>query len=304
MNHPINILLVSDGTNTITQSRELALRLTKAANISVINRDDVTEATLTQFPDLAIGVGFNVTEALVKIKGLSCNKTKIAIILDPLTYYEKFDFIILPSYEPYKVTGNIIRTTGLINFVNRPYMNLQKMAYDTNDKYRFLRRRKLKYPFLTTIIGGRHTGGNIDIEDTKIITKEINRIVLKTGGSALITTSPRTEPHVSETLEQNLDVPYFIYDYKLRETENPYGIFLALADRIIVTGESVRMMSESCSTGKPVNIYRPRQYGFQYEPLVNEMINGGYAAELGDDTPHPNKLDEAGRVAEIIKRSL
>jgi mitochondrial fission protein ELM1 len=334
-----SICIVSDGTDSLTQSRELALRLTTPDHITKIYKDEgfdnisplisvssraeprdltykldsstsfprkrvhSTQNDKFVLPRLAIGVGFNVTETLVKLKQQSGGKTKIAIILDPLSHYEQFDFIILPSYEPYKITGsNVIRTTGLINFVNTKYLNLQKMEYDTHEKYKFLRVKKLKPPFLTVTIGGRHTGGNISAEDTKILAKKINELVLASGGTALITTSHRTEPVVSEVLEDNLDIPYFLYDYKKRESENPYGVFLALASEIIVTGESVRMMSEACSSGKAVRIYRPLEYGFQYKPLIDELIKDSYALEFNSPPPvHLTKLDEAGRVAQIIK---
>jgi mitochondrial fission protein ELM1 len=297
------IFVVSDGTDSITQSYQLALRLTSPENITKIYKDDTTSSP---YLELAIGVGFNVTEQLVNIKQQSGGKTKIAIILDPLAHYDKFDFIILPSYEPYKVTGNVLRTTGLINFVNDEYLAAQKAEFQTHPKYEFLRKANLKPPFLTVVIGGRHTGGNIDVEDTKIIADKINQLVSSSNGTALITTSKRTELAVSETLKQNLKVPYFLYDYKLRETENPYGVFLALADEIIVTGESVRMMSECCSTGKPVRIYRPRKYGFQYAPLGDEFINAGHAFEFNSAPPLPRaqKLDEAVRIAAIISKSL
>ncbi len=299
----LKICIVSDGTDTIMQSREVAARLSPEGNITKIYKDE----TITEnFPDLAIGVGFNVTDALVSIKNNSKGKTKIAVMLDPLKNYEDFDFIILPAYEPYKIkTNNVIRTTGLINFVNQNYIEAQKYEYQNHPKYKFLRNiNTLKPPFLSVIIGGRHTGGTIDEYDTENIATRINEIVSASGGSALITTSRRSEVHVPEILRQELKVPYFLYDYKTRNTENPYGVFLALADEIIVTGESVRMLSETCSVGKPVRIYCPRAYGFQYKPLIDDLLKGGHASDFIGPLTGTKKLDEAGRVADIIRKGL
>jgi mitochondrial fission protein ELM1 len=299
----INICIVSDGTDSLIQSREVAARLSPEGNITKIYKDE----TLTDnFPDLAIGVGFNVTEALVSIKQNSKGKTKIAVILDPLKSYEDFDFIILPAYEPYKIKGdNVIRTTGLINFVNDNYLAAQKFDLENHPKFKFLRDMNLKPPFVTVVIGGRHTGGNIDEFDVENIAGKINEIVSINGGTALITTSKRSETLVPEVLRRELKVPYFLYDYKTRNTENPYGVFLALANEILVTGESVRMLSETCSTGKPVRIYCPRAYGFQYKPLIDELISQGNAFDFSGHTPNViNKLDEAGRVAAIIRNKL
>jgi mitochondrial fission protein ELM1 len=305
----MKIWIVSDGTDSIVQSYELAKNLASADNIYKIYKDEFNpnlDELGGNYPDLAIGVGFNVADILVNIKEKSLGKTKIAIILDPLKYYEKFDFIILPSYEPYKVQGNVIWTVGLLNFVNEKFISENLLEYKNFEKYKFLRDKNLKSPFLTAIIGGRHTGGNVDDKDAEIIANKINELVLVSGGTALISTSRRTEVSTTETLKNKIKVPAIFYDYKSRQFENPYGVFLALADEIMVTGESVRMMSECCSTGKKVRIYRPQNYGFQYDSLINEFINNGYALEFGDENfnTKTKKLDEASRVAGLILEKL
>ncbi len=299
-----NIWVISDGTDSITQSMQLALNLTSATNIRKIYKDD--GHIQAPYPDLAIGVGFNVTDTLLDIKAKSGGVSKIAIILDPLKEYEKFDFIILPNYEPYKITGsNVIRTTGLMNFVNAQYQVQMLDEYNNAEKFRYLRELKLQPPFLTVVIGGHHTGGNISADDALKITDKINHIIRKNGGTALITTSRRTEVQVPEIIKQNITVPHFIYDYKKREYENPYGVFLSLAHEIIVTGESVRMMSECCSTNKKIRIFRPEKYGFQYAPLIDELIAKGHAVEFDNDAEFtPNHLNEARSIADIILRSV
>lgn len=305
----MKVWIVSDGTDSIVQSYELAKNLAPADSIYKIYKDEYNP-NLTElggsYPDIAIGVGFNVADILVEIKNQSEGKTKIAIILDPLKYYDKFDYIILPSYEPYKVQGNIIWCSGLINFVNEKYLSERLIEYKSFEKYRFIREKNLKPPFLTAIIGGRHTGGNIDVEDAEIIAEKINNIISERSGTALISTSRRTEISTSETLKNKIKVPHLFYDYKSRMFENPYAVFLALADEIIVTGDSVRMMSECCSVGKKVRIYRPKKYGFQYESLINEFIKNKNAVDFFSETIDfkPNKLDEAARIAEVIRKDL
>jgi mitochondrial fission protein ELM1 len=301
----MKIWIVSDGTDSLVQSFELAKHLTSSSNIYKIYKDDnylELLASASDKPDLCIGVGFNVADALVEIKVVSNNKTKIAIILDPLKHYEKFDYIILPSYEPYKVQGNVIWCSGLINFVNENYLNEKLIEYRSFEKYSYLREMNLKPPFVTAIIGGRHTGGNVDEEDAKNIANKINDIVSSKGGTALISSSRRTEIKTMQALQENIKVPALFYDYKSRQFENPYGVFLALADEIIVTGESVRMMSECCSTGKKVRIYRPNQFGFQYESLIHEFISNDNALEFNDGRQdfNPKKFCEAERIANLI----
>lgn len=300
---PLKVLIVSDGTDTIVQSRELTKNITNKKYIFEFNRLEANSTKIIH--DLAIGVGYNVTDTLLGIKERSNGKTKIAIILDPLKNYADFDFIILPSYEPYNInTSNIIKSTGLINFVNERY--LKNYARKNKKKFAFIEKLNLPKPYVSVIIGGKHTGGNISEEDIKVIMDRVNEIVLQKGGSALISTSRRTEKICSEAIRKNIKAPYFLYDYSVRDNENPYSYFLAISDEIIVTGESVRMMSEACSSGKNVRIYKPIQYGFQYKSLIDELINNNNAVDLMDknfDTKNfkTSALDEAKRIGNLLQ---
>ncbi len=299
----LNIAIVSDGTDTIVQSRELAKNITTEKNIFEFNRLEANSKKIEY--DLAIGVGYNVTDTLLGIKERSKGKTKIAIILDPLKNHTDFDFIILPSYEPYSInTNNIIKTTALINYINQNY--LKNYARKNRKKFAFIEKLNLPKPYISVIIGGKHTGGNITEEDIKIMMDRVNEIVSKKGGSALISTSRRTEKICSEAIRKNIKVPYFLYDYSVRDSENPYSYFLAISEEIIVTGESVRMMSEACSSGKNVRIYKPILYGFQYKSLIEELFQNNYAVDLLDKNFDSREfktstLNEAQRIGEIIK---
>ena len=65
------------------------------------------------------------------------------------------------------------------------------------------------------------------------------------GGSLAVTTSRRTGKQNEAILREGLNgVPLLFWDGK---GENPYLGFLALADAIVVTDNSVSMVSEACA---------------------------------------------------------
>ncbi|MGA7544485.1 MAG: ELM1/GtrOC1 family putative glycosyltransferase, partial [Methyloceanibacter sp.] len=47
------------------------------------------------------------------------------------------------------------------------------------------------------------------------------------------------------------DVPHYVWDGM---GENPYHAFLAAADAVVVTGDSVNMVTEAAGAGKPVYV--------------------------------------------------
>src|SRR3546814_5078500 len=68
----------------------------------------------------------------------------------------------------------------------------------------------------------------------------------------MITPSRRTGARNEEILRRGLaGLPAEIWD---GSGENPYFGILGLADHVIVTGDSVNMVSEAASTGKPVHV--------------------------------------------------
>ena len=50
-------------------------------------------------------------------------------------------------------------------------------------------------------------------------------------------------------------VPHRLYRWRPDDPDNPYLGFLALADRIIVTSDSMSMLVEATATGKPVFVF-------------------------------------------------
>jgi mitochondrial fission protein ELM1 len=75
------------------------------------------------------------------------------------------------------------------------------------------------------------------------------------GGSLLATTSARTGPAALTALRQAIDRPCHLHLWRKDAPDNPYFGYLALADALIVTGDSISMLTEACATGKPVHIF-------------------------------------------------
>jgi hypothetical protein len=91
-----------------------------------------------------------------------------------------------------------------------------------------------------------------------------------------------------------------------RTGENPYVGALALADRFVVTGDSVSMVSEALATDKPVEVFagqmRKRHVGF-----VEALIAKGHARWFdGEPTPATARkpIDTTAEAAAAVKRLL
>jgi mitochondrial fission protein ELM1 len=121
----------------------------------------------------------------------------------------------------------------------------------------------------------------------------------------LASSSRRTGSEATEALAAGLS-PVLNIVYRWGEPgENPYVGFLASADAIIVTADSVSMISEALATTVPVFIALPEVADRRKRKFLETLYEGGHARPLGDDiSPWPRQpLDETGRMAaEIMRR--
>ena len=150
------------------------------------------------------------------------------------------------------------------------------------------------------------SGVNIDEHIVNVVNtnaegfaNEVLKLKNEIGGSILITDSRRTGEQAREKIMSMLkDIPAYTYLFG-EEKENPYMGYLACADNIIVSGDSVSMTCDACGTGKPVYIYTgfewltPKQMRF-----VQSLYDNGYAVPCIS----PKKLDfEGGKCLNVAE---
>ena len=129
-----------------------------------------------------------------------------------------------------------------------------------------------------------------------------SRMAELAGGSLLVSTSRRTGSAAAKALVDGITVPARVF-YWGDEGENPYSGYLACADAVIVTGESMSMCSEACAVPVPVYIYAPDALiTDKHRRLHEELFEAGYARRLEgnlEDWSHP-RLNAATEIAQAI----
>lgn len=86
---------------------------------------------------------------------------------------------------------------------------------------------------------------------TADIANKLAKQLAALDASLMITVSRRTGKENEAILREALNDKEHCFFWD-GTGENPYFAMLALADHIIVTGDSASMLSEACTTGKPV----------------------------------------------------
>lgn len=117
----------------------------------------------------------------------------------------------------------------------------------------------LARPVTAVLVGGTAAPERLDGDAAAGLARDLLAHKQKAGGTLLVVTSPRTGEAAGSALARAIRAPHIVHLWRKNE-DNPYRRFLALADEIIVTSDSVSMVADALATRKDVSVYRlPRR---------------------------------------------
>jgi mitochondrial fission protein ELM1 len=199
------------------------------------------------WPDLVIATGrHSVAAALfVRTQSINAGRPALAVQLqDPVISPRNFDLVVVPRHDELE-GANVVSTRGALHRVTPE--RLHESAAFWAPRFAHLRR-----PYIAVLIGGSNAAYRFGAPEMKLLAEQLARAASGLKASLLITPSRRTGEESLRILRSALRAsPHFIWD---GEGENPYFGLLALADFIVVTADSVNMVSEAAVTGKPVYV--------------------------------------------------
>src|SRR5271166_3704104 len=195
------------------------------------------------WPDLVVGCGRNTVIPALAVRRASDGRAILAQVQDPRVRRSDFDLLVVPEHD---------RLRGPQVIVSRGAMHRVTPARLAAERRRFPALGAMPRPILAVLLGGSNKAYRLTLSRLGEITDAIARILRDTGGSALVTPSRRTGDEGLKLMQDRFaGLSAAIWD---GAGDNPYFAYLALADAILVTADSVSMISEAAATGKPVHI--------------------------------------------------
>ena len=164
-------------------------------------------------------------------------------IQNPVIDPSRFDLVVVPRHDT--LSGkNVMTTRGSLHRVTPEMLK--------REAEKFLPQiAQLPSPRIAVLIGGSNAVYSLTPREMKTLAAQLAAIA-KRDGSLMITPSRRTGAENMSILQDALrGTNSYIWD---GQGDNPYYGMLGLADAILVTCDSVNMVSEACSTGKPVMV--------------------------------------------------
>jgi len=118
-------------------------------------------------------------------------------------------------------------------------------------------------PRIAVLVGGLTKAVRFDAGTAAKLARDLRDLQASEGGSLIVLTSRRTPAAVVAVLERDLPAGTTLYKWNAAGGPNPYRALLGLADRFVVTSDSLSMQMEIACLGRPLAIYRlPQSMSF------------------------------------------
>jgi mitochondrial fission protein ELM1 len=240
------------------------------------------------WPDVILTIGRRPSMAALWIQEQSGGHSRIILLGRPKKWIARFDLVIVPGQYQVPQRPNVLQ-------LNLPLMRPNEAAVAAAAEQWKVRLGQLQRPLTALFVGGQTKPFRFDAGAAAELVEGARRARDDSGGTLYISTSRRTPAEVTAALRRYQDEATRLYCWDPDHPEdNPYLALLGLADRFIVTGDSVSMMVEVARRGKPLAIF----------PLPYQRdIATRLRLRLAAATQQAARIRGAGRIAASLARS-
>lgn len=228
------------------------------------------------------------------------NQSKIIQIMNPNYGFSNFDLIILPKHDNIKERSNILTTIGSLTKIDEENLENEKIKF-TKIFAEFPNKK------IVTLIGGNTKKTKFCKESAKKLATSLSVIAQNMNCHLIVLTSRRTPKEIAQIFQNHLDKNSIFFDYEKHKNNNPYLASLAFGDFFVVTGDSVSMISECCSTKKPVYIFDDGLISSKKHKVFHQELFQDNNAKKFDirqnklEKFEPVFLNECKKISKLIK---
>lgn len=249
-----------------------------------------TPAFAPPWPDLVLGVGQRSVAPATWIKAAAGGRPFLVQLGRPRAPLNWFDLLVTTPQYGLPGRANVLQNLFPLHSLTPD--RLSQAAETWRPRIGGCPR-----PWFTVLVGGPSGSYRMDVAAARRIAAIADAEARAAGGSLLVVTAPRTPPAVADVIGRTMTVPHVFHRWdQARGEDNPYAGFIALADRIFVTEESVSMLGEACAARVPVTVLPlPRRPGV----AACERIFGAPGHDLLARTAEQGVFTPVRRVAAV-----
>ncbi|XP_068663370.1 mitochondrial fission protein ELM1-like [Aristolochia californica] len=291
---------------------------------SVLEPDSKHIATLAhetfdkEGPLLVVASGRDTISLASSIKRFAPQNVFVVQIQHPRTHLNRFDLVVTPKHDYYPLTPqgqqetsqflrrwitprepperHVVLTTGALHQADATALRVAATTW--HDEL-----APLPKPLLVVNIGGptRHCRYGADLAKQLAFSLQC---VLASCGSLRISFSRRTPRKVTNIILKEFSHHPKVYIWD-GEDPNPHMGHLAWADAFVITADSVSMLSEACSTGKPVYVIGAERCTWKFKAFHKALQDRGVVRpfkgkeDMSESWSYPPLNDTAEAAARV-----
>lgn len=248
------------------------------------------------WPHVAIGCGRAAALFTRMLRTLSGGTCYTVQILDPRSAPEHWDTLITPQHD--QLNGpNVLQPLGSLNPIDDAWLA------DGREADRAI--GELAQPRLGVLLGGPRRGITLD---AKYAEQSIDRLLAyqqHNGGSLLVLASRRTPAALVGIFRERLrGVPGLLW-CNAEDGPNPYPAVLGWADHLVVTPDSVNMLSEACSVGCAVSTFVTAPLPVKLQRFHQSLREASLLHDFDNSVPPAQTpLRETAAIAQIVLQRI
>lgn len=273
-------------------------------------------------PLLVVASGRDTASIAATVKRLAAQETFVVQIQLPRRGLDRYDMVITPKHDYHALTPaasqevpkfilrwispqhppdkHVVLTTGALHHADTMMLRVAAARWHAE-------LAPLLKPILVVNIGGptRHCNYGYDLALELV---SALKMVLATCGSVRLSFSQRTPSKIAAYVRSELSSYSKVYIWD-GQGPNPHLGHLAWADAFVVTADSISMLSEACSTGKPVYVIGAEKCKWKFAAfhkslrlrgLVRSFTGVEDMSESWSYPPLDDNVEAASRVRQAI----
>ncbi|MGQ0801857.1 MAG: mitochondrial fission ELM1 family protein [Pseudomarimonas sp.] len=221
-------------------------------------------------PDIVVGCG---RKAALATRFLRQHGVRSVQILAPRISTRHWDVVVTPAHDG--ISGNnVIQTLGSLHPIDSAWLERARREWSQLGE--------LPNPRTVVLLGGPTKDVPLAEADWQELVATLRSWKTRDGGSLLLSSSRRTPDWLRQAARRELADLFDVQWHDVMDGANPYAGLLGWADRLVVSADSVNLLSEACATHVPVFVRLPAQASGRIAAFHQGLIERGRITTMHD----------------------
>jgi KDO2-lipid IV(A) lauroyltransferase len=238
-----------------------------------LNKESYSQLIQTK-PDVIISCGSSLVP--VNYQLARENQAKSLVIMRPSIFsVQRFDLVVMPAHDKPPRRKNVAITDGALNLIDKDYLQDQVRQLSKDSGLSILPDQL----FVGLLLGGNTKDFQLEAGAVKEVLEGLKEACVGSKAGILASTSRRTPAAVEALVKNELggcDCTKLVVVANEKNFSSAVGGILGLSRLVVVSSESISMISEAVSSFKHVVVFRSKGLSARHNMFLNNFSSKGY----------------------------